>query len=222
MLAGSFRKRIRAKNQVSQRHVFGNVFLITIVIKFQCLKFRKVQTCSNANKRKIKITSIFNSPEIVSWAFWCLLFCSSCMYMCVLFINRNRIFVCAQSLSPVWLFATPWTVAHQAPLPMGFSREEYWSGLPCPSPGHLPNPGIEPRSPALQADSLLSELPGELYLFANCLFHVITHDIYMIPFHFVWLIIFDETIWNVFRYSMAWQHHSSFDKSTLGGYLGCL
>ena len=98
--------------------------------------------------------------------------------------------------------------------PWGFSREEYWSGLPCPSPGHLPNPGIEPRSPALQADSLLSELSGELYLFANCLFHVITHYIYMIPFHFIWLIIFDETIWNVFRYSMAWQHHSSFDKST--------
>ena len=132
MLAGSFRKRIRAKNQVSQRHVFGNVFLITIVIKFQCLKFRKVQTCSNANKRKIKITSIFNSPEIVSWAFWCLLFCSSCMYMCVLFINRNRIFVCAQSLSPVWLFATPWTVAHQAPLPMGIlqGRILEWVAMP--------------------------------------------------------------------------------------------
>jgi len=45
---------------------------------------------------------------------------------------------------------------------MRFSREEYWSGLPCPSPGDLPNPGIEPRSPALQADSLPSELPQEL------------------------------------------------------------
>ena len=49
--------------------------------------------------------------------------------------------------------ATPWTVAHQAPLSMGFSRQEYWSGLPFPSPGDLPNPGIKPRSPALQADS---------------------------------------------------------------------
>ena len=49
----------------------------------------------------------------------------------------------------------------QAPLSMGFSRQEYWSGLPCPPPGHLPNPGIEPRSPALQADSLLSEPPGK-------------------------------------------------------------
>ena len=50
--------------------------------------------------------------------------------------------------------ATPWTVAHQAPLPMGCSRQEYWSGLPFPSPGDLSNPGIEPRLPALQADSL--------------------------------------------------------------------
>ena len=50
--------------------------------------------------------------------------------------------------------ATPWTVAHQAPLSMGFSRQEYWSWLPCPPPGNLPNPGIEPRSYALQADSL--------------------------------------------------------------------
>ena len=49
---------------------------------------------------------------------------------------------------------TPWTVAHQAPLSMGFSRQEYWSGLPSPSPGHLPNPAIEPVSPALQTDSL--------------------------------------------------------------------
>ena len=54
----------------------------------------------------------------------------------------------------------PWTVAHQAPLSMGFSRQEYWSGLPCPSPDDLPNPGIEPGSPALQAD-LLSEPPGK-------------------------------------------------------------
>ena len=65
--------------------------------------------------------------------------------------------VCAKSLSRVRLFATPWTVAHQAPLSMGFSRQEYWSGLPGPPPGDLPDPGIEPVSPvapALQADSL--------------------------------------------------------------------
>ena len=56
---------------------------------------------------------------------------------------------------------TPWTVACQAPLFMGFSRKEYWSGLPHPPPGDLPNLGIEPRSPALQADSLPTELQGK-------------------------------------------------------------
>ena len=63
-----------------------------------------------------------------------------------------------KSFSHVQLFATPWTVAHEAPPTMGFSRQEYWSGLPFPSPGDLPNPGIKPGSPALQADALLSEL----------------------------------------------------------------
>ena len=55
------------------------------------------------------------------------------------------------------LCVTPWTVAHEAPLPIGFSSQEYWSELPGPSPGDLPNPGIKPGSRALQADSLLSE-----------------------------------------------------------------
>ena len=55
---------------------------------------------------------------------------------------------------------SPWTGAYQAPPSMEFSRQEYWSGLPFPSPGDLPNPGIEPRSPTLQADALPSELPG--------------------------------------------------------------
>ena len=55
---------------------------------------------------------------------------------------------------------TPWTVAHQAPLSREFSRQEDWSGLPCPPPGDLSEPGIEPRSPALQADSSPSEPPG--------------------------------------------------------------
>ena len=64
-------------------------------------------------------------------------------------------------LSHVGLFATPWTVARQAPLSVGFSRHNYWSGLPFPSPGDLPNPGIKPGSPALQADALPSEPPGK-------------------------------------------------------------
>ena len=66
-----------------------------------------------------------------------------------------------KSLSRVLLFGTPWTVAYQATQSMEFSSQEYWSGLPFPSPGDLPNPGIEPGSPALQADALPSEPPGK-------------------------------------------------------------
>ena len=75
---------------------------------------------------------------------------SECVCVCVLVI-----------VSCVQLFAIPWTVAHQAPLSMEFSRREYCSGFPFPSPGDLPNLRIEPGSPALQADSSLSEPPGK-------------------------------------------------------------
>ena len=68
-----------------------------------------------------------------------------------------------KSFSRVPLFATPWTVACQAPPSMGFSRQEYWSGLPFPSPEDHPNLGIEPGSPALRADTLPSEPPGKPY-----------------------------------------------------------
>ena len=71
-----------------------------------------------------------------------------------------KVKVKVKSLSHVRLFRTPWTVAHQAPLSMGFSRQEYWSGLPFPSPGELPDPGTEPVSPALQANALTSEPPN--------------------------------------------------------------
>ena len=66
--------------------------------------------------------------------------------------------------SHVQLFVTPWTVACQAPLSVDFSRQEYWSGLPFQSPGDLPNPGIIPRFPALQVDSLPSEPPASPFL----------------------------------------------------------
>ena len=69
--------------------------------------------------------------------------------------------------SHVRLFATPWAIAHQAPQSMGFSRHEYWSGLPFPSPGYLPDPGIESGSPTLQADALTSEPPGKHTLEAS-------------------------------------------------------
>ena len=67
-----------------------------------------------------------------------------------------------KSFSRVQLFVTPWTVAYEAPPSMGFSRKEYWSGLPFPSPGDLPHPGIQPGSTALQADALPSKPPGTI------------------------------------------------------------
>ena len=68
----------------------------------------------------------------------------------------------AHSLSDVQLFGTPWTAARQAPLSMGFSRQEYWSGLPFPPPGDLPNSEIEPESPALAGGFFTTEPPGKL------------------------------------------------------------
>ena len=101
-----------------------------------------------------------------------------CAYVCVIikviYSQTSPLVLCsccavcyALLLSCVWLFVTPWTVARQAPLSMGFSRQEYWSGLPCPPPGDLPNSGIKPRSPTLQADSLLSDPPGKPMILLN-------------------------------------------------------
>ena len=70
--------------------------------------------------------------------------------------------------------ATPWTVAHQASLPMEFSRQEYWSGLPFPSPGYLPDPGIELESPALQAESLLIEPQGKPHCTLNTILEMLS------------------------------------------------
>ena len=77
-------------------------------------------------------------------------------------ILKRLLHICClvSKLCPTF-FATPWTVALQFPLSVGFSRQEYWSVLPFPSAGHLPHPRIEPRSPISQADSLPSELPGK-------------------------------------------------------------
>ena len=78
-----------------------------------------------------------------------------CVCVCVC-VCRKKVML----LSRVQLFATTWTVAYQAPPSMESSRQEYWSGLPFPSPEDLPNPGIKPESPTLQADALPSETPG--------------------------------------------------------------
>ena len=82
----------------------------------------------------------------------CLYSCPTNRLISTIFLESMKK-VKVKSLNCVWLFETPWTVAYQAPPSMGFSRQEYWSGLPFPSPGDLPDPGIEPRSPAFQADA---------------------------------------------------------------------
>ena len=87
------------------------------------------------------------------------------------FSRKVKVKVKVKSLSLVRLFVTLWTVAYQASLSMGFSRQEYQSGLPFPSPGDLPYPGTEPGSPALQEDALPSEPPGKL---CNCVTTVVT------------------------------------------------
>ena len=78
--------------------------------------------------------------------------------------NNSLHLLCAQMLSHVWLLVTPWTIARQALLSMGFSRQEYWSGFPFPPPGELPDSGIEPGSPALQAGCLTTEPPGKSHV----------------------------------------------------------
>ena len=97
------------------------------------------------------------SQDFSNVSFWCYKFPSQHMQCGIQFL------VVVQSLSHVRLFATPWTVCSLPGTSVhgGFFKQEYWSGLPCPPPGGLPNPGIVPRSPSLQADSLPSEPPGK-------------------------------------------------------------
>ena len=90
--------------------------------------------------------------------------CCCCCFLSSSASSLRAVWSDMKSLSHVWLFATPCTVAYQAPS-MGFSRQEYWNGLPFPSPRDLLDPGIEPRSPALQVDALPSEPPGKPSLY---------------------------------------------------------
>ena len=77
-----------------------------------------------------------------------------------------------KSLRCVWLFATLWTVAYQAPPSMGFSRQEYWSGLPFPSAGDLSNTGIEPASPTLAGRFFTTEPPGKPYVYLSIYLYI--------------------------------------------------
>ena len=98
------------------------------------------------------------------------------------FIGDHVSSFCFSSLCMCPLFVTPGTLAHQAPLSMGCPRQEYWTGLPFPSPGDLPDPGIEPRSPALAGRFFTAETPGKPHIAQCSLFHCPTpspcpHDI---------------------------------------------
>ena len=93
-------------------------------------------------------------------------------------------------LSHVLLCATPWTVACQAPLSVGFPRQEYWSGLPFSSPGDFPYPGIEPRSPVLQAGSLPSEPPGKPILTGKMTNSAFPFRICVDSFYFLWILYY--------------------------------
>ena len=101
--------------------------------------------------------SCFGRQVLYHWATWGALY----TFIIMQIKSESSTYLLLSYFSCVRFFATLWTVACQVPLSLGFSRQEYWSGLPFPSPGDLPNPGIEPGSPTLQADALTSEPPGK-------------------------------------------------------------
>ena len=86
------------------------------------------------------------------------------MFKVVVKVKPDHMSAVLSHFNCVWLFGTPWTIAHQAPLSVGFSRQEHWSGLPCSSPGDLPYPGIEPTSPLSPASMLRLGVSKSMYL----------------------------------------------------------
>ena len=139
----------------------------------------------------------WNQSWIETWVSWWVIHCTvefarimarleGGEQVSTFFPRMSILYVCfsikwVKLLSRVPLFRTPWTIAYQAPPSMGFSRQGYWSGLPFPTPGYLPDPGMEPRSPALQADTLPSEPLGKVhYCPVNTFFSTLFLDsIYM-------------------------------------------
>ena len=119
------------------------------------------------------------------------------MCVCTHIHTYMRVYICMLAcvlshFSCVQFCATLWIVAHQAPLFMGFSRQEYWSGLPCPPPGDLPDPGVKPMSPvspALQADSLPLSHQGSPCVYRFIYIHIFLH----VNIYFILLIIFIYT-----------------------------
>ena len=124
--------------------IFPSLHFVTI--KIVPYRVDKTALYSGYNKREMAVFSLYIYVCIHTHTYICI-YMNVCMKW---------------SRSVVSDSATPWTVAYQAPPSMGFSKQEYWSGLPFSSPGDLPDPGIEPRSPSFQADALTSEPPGNL------------------------------------------------------------
>ena len=127
------------------------------------LSIIKIQFCYFCLQRDLKRLMKYVG-SVASFQMWYSLGTSGKWECCIRWLRRISLLsadisasscVCACVLNHVQLFATLWTIARQAPLSMGFSRQEYWSGLPFPSPGDLPDPGIEPASSALQEDFYL-------------------------------------------------------------------
>ena len=124
-----------------------------------------IQNASNAPATKSTPTGVLENPKCSKWETSLQIFHlnhinSLCVCVCVC------VCVC-YSPSPVWLSATLWTIAHQAPLSMGFPRQEYWSGLPFPPPGDLPHPGIESvalTSPALAGEIFTTSATSEAHI----------------------------------------------------------
>ena len=148
---------------------------------------KKTAICKPRLQEKITLSSpwswTFSLQNCKKIHFWCsvhlsVVFCYGSLISTHLFYAKYVFHACMLScFSRVLLFVTLWTVAHQAPLSRGFSRQEHWSGLPCPSPEDLPDPGIEPVSPvapALQADSLLLEPPETIYVYIYKYTHIHT------------------------------------------------
>ena len=128
-------------------------FLISKVINLRDLTILLTYRTSKGEKYILRL----NWNRIIQPDIYKMKYCQNAL----IYVKFNVV----KLLSHVRLFVTPWTVAYKALLSMEFSRQEYWSGLPFPSPGDLPNMGIEPRSPALQVDALPSEPPGEMIFY---------------------------------------------------------
>ena len=141
-------------------------------------------------------------------------------------VQIDLIYICVYlSHSVIHLFVTSWTVAHQAPLSMGFSRQEYCNELPFPSPGDLPDPGIEPGSPTFQADSLPSEPPGKphiyvcvcicVYIYIYITFRGAGLDIYIYTHThiYVYIYVYDYTHTYIHIYVIIYTHTHIYEYS---------